>query len=183
MLEIVFWVFPNCFFYFENLVQVLPSTMSFCVSDNFFLNDAKEINHQTKRAVKTTNISKVLLRPWAWWANKFVTHTKGHCGWKNLYQILKVKKAIKEDSEDIFNHKESIKRMLIAWEWGTNEYICLTLLRSCGVLSGGNLKIRGKMNFILLPQESYRDTELLVTLLQKKWFQMWCLKVASNEYI
>ena len=29
-----------------------------------------------------------------------MTHTKGHYGWKNPYQILKVEEAIKEDSED-----------------------------------------------------------------------------------
>ena len=38
----------------------------------------------------------------------------------------------------IFIHKRSIKSMLIAWEWGTNEYICLTLWWSCGVISRGN---------------------------------------------
>ena len=69
--------------------------------------------------------------------------------WKNLYQIIKVKEEIKEESDDFFSHKESIKRMLITWEWATNKYIYLTLLRSCGVLSGGNLKTEGKMNFIL----------------------------------
>ena len=40
----------------------------------------------------------VLLHLWAW--NKFITHTKWHYGWKNPNQSLKVKEAIKEDSED-----------------------------------------------------------------------------------
>ena len=94
-----------------------------------------------------------------------ITHTKEHYGWKNLNQFLKVKETIKEDSEDIFSHKESIKKMLIAWEWGTNEYLCLTLLQSYGVLPDGNLKTGGKMNFILWSHESYQYIELLVTLL------------------
>ena len=41
-----------------------------------------------------------------------ITHTKGHCGCKNLNKISKVKEAIKEDSKDkSFKHQKNVKGM------------------------------------------------------------------------
>ena len=40
---------------------------------------------------------------------QIITHTKGHHGWKNLNQSLKVKETIKEDLKDKMSL--SIKRM------------------------------------------------------------------------
>ena len=101
------------------------------------------------------------------WSNFFfITHTKWHYGWKNPYQILKVKESIKEDSEDIFIRKGSIKRMLIEWEWGTNEYIFLSLLWSCGVISSGNSKTGVKWTSYFGHRRVIK-TPSLVTLLSK----------------
>ena len=73
---------------------------------------------------------------------------------------------------------KSIKRMLIAWEWGINEYIYLTLLWSCGVISSGNQKTEEKWisyfglgRVIKTPSFGYPTP---------KWWQpMWGMKVIS----
>ena len=70
---------------------------------------------------------------------------------------------------------KSIKRMLIAWEWGTNEYICLTLLRSCGVISSGNQNTEAKWisyfglgRVIKTPGSGYPNPKKMTTKVMQK---------------
>ena len=53
----------------------------------------KEINKLALRIAQKGSSPSVSLK-------QVITHTKGHCGWKNPNQFLKLEEAIKEDSND-----------------------------------------------------------------------------------
>ena len=54
---------------------------------------AEKLNQQVKRFAHKGSSPSMSLK-------QVITHTKGHYGWKNPKQFLKVKEAIKEDSKD-----------------------------------------------------------------------------------
>ena len=58
------------------------------------------------------------------------------------------KKTIREDSKA--QKSRSTKRCKLAWEWGTNEYICLPYVTILWYWSWKLPKDRGKMKLILL---------------------------------
>ena len=71
---------------------------------------------------------------------------------RNHTRFYKWRNLSRKTQKENFVHKRSMRGILIAWEWGTNEYICLTLLWSCGDISSGNLKMEVKLIPYVVPR-------------------------------
>ena len=94
----------------------------------------------------STKSPKVPLRPWA---EKWIHLSHKRTLWIEEPESKFRKKGMQEDSYERTKVQKH-KRCKMAWEWGTNEYICLPYVTILWGLSWKLLKDRGKMKLIFL---------------------------------
>ena len=122
------------------------------------------------------SLCNILLHPWAEKINTSLTQkdTMDRGAW------IKISERRQKGGLKRKDKSPKAQKCKMAWEWGTNEYLCLPYVTILWCLSWYQPKGRGKKwNSYSWPQKSYLDFEILVSILPKWDYHQW-LKVHTS---